>query len=378
MDSFLKRHRFFIILESAAVVLIAVLMLWESSLVGTLSSQKAAARWQKSGRYAQISAFFAAGHGMDENAVYTLRTAVNSALTQASITAPTNSARLWYDAYSAETSLSAATFRASVNAAVTAVGGDFFRIHPLPLESGWYFSDSDITQDRVLLDTVAAWQLFGSYDVAGMEVTIAGRPFVVAGVVSPEPDRYTSRAYGEAPRIYMSYVTLSDYQQTELTCYEAVLPDPVTGFAQNLLAKQLPVSEGYRQIIENSARFTFSGLLALLKDFAASRMVSVPVVYPYWENAARMLEIHAVLLQLAWMVLCIVPITGIIVITVRLWKGRRLHFKDIPDYYERAREFFKEKRLAWKEKQAQKPSRKKRKATLPEDLKETEHEESTL
>jgi hypothetical protein len=36
--------------------------------------------------------------------------------------------------------------------------------------------------DRVVLDEEMAWKLFGAKDVSGLQVTIAGSPYLVAGV----------------------------------------------------------------------------------------------------------------------------------------------------------------------------------------------------
>ncbi len=380
-NGFWKRHRLFILIESAAAVLIALLLLWQASLVNALESQKAAERWRAGDtRFAQLGVYIAQGSGMNETQVYSLRTSVNNALSQASISAETKDSRLWYDAYCGFSTLSVSGPRGKANVAVTGVGGDFFRVHNLKLESGYYFSDDDLTQDRILLDATAAWQLFGSYNVAGMEVKIGERPMIVAGVVAATENGWETAAYGDTPRIYMDYTTLMEYQEIEITCYEAVMPDPVTGFAKALLEKALPVEETSRSVVENSSRYSFLTLFRLLKGLAESRNISVPVVYPWWENAARVLEVQAAMLQLAWLALCAVPAAGLVVLAVRLWKGRRLHFADIPDYYERARERFDEWLRVRKEKRAAKPDgqRKSLKLSLKRHKKEKEHEKDPL
>ncbi|MEA4823874.1 MAG: ABC transporter permease [Clostridiaceae bacterium] len=378
-NGFFKRHRLFILSESTAAVLIALLLLWQASLVTALDSQKAAERWRAGDtRFAQLGAYFAQGSGMNETQVYSLRSAVDNELTQASITAESKNSRLWYDAYCGFSTLSVSGSRGSANVAVTGVGGDFFRIHNLELESGYYFSDDDLTQDRILLDATAAWQLFGSYDVAGMEVKIGERPMIVAGVVAATENQWETAAYGDTPRIYMDYTTLGEYQEIEITCYEAVMPDPVTGFAKALLEKALPVDETSRSVVENSSRYSFLTLFRLLKGLAESRNISVPVVYPWWENAARVLEVQVAILQLAWLALCVVPAAGLVVLAVRLWKGRRFHFADIPDYYERARERFDEWRRArkgkWPRTAKSDGQRRSLKLSLKRHKKEREHE----
>ena len=377
-NGFFRRHKWFIVIESAAAVLIAALLFWQSALTGALDSQRAAARWRAGEtRFAQLGAYFANGSGMNEAQVYSLRSAVDSALEQASITADAEDARVWYDAYCGFSSLTVSGPRGSIAAAVTGAGGDFFRIHNLTLESGYYFSSSDVTRDRVLLDATAAWQLFGSFDVAGMEVKIGERPMVVAGVAALPEDARELAAYGETPRIYMDYTTLNEYIETEITCYEAVMPDSVTGFAASMLEKALPVSEENRAVVECSSRYSFSSLFGLLRGFAESRMITVPVVYPWWENAARVTEMQAALVQLLWLLLCIVPAVGAVILAVRLWKGRKLHFADIPDYYEHFRERFD----TWRQRKKETPRPEKKKLphfSLKRKKKEKEHEKDSV
>lgn len=51
---------------------------------------------------------------------------------------------------------------------------------------GSYFSGSDLMQDHIILDQDSAWQLFGSYDVEGMQVMIGNVPHIVSGVIRRE------------------------------------------------------------------------------------------------------------------------------------------------------------------------------------------------
>ncbi len=345
MDSFFRRHRVFILTEGAALLLIAALLLWQHGITSALDSQRAAERWRAGDmRFAQIGAYLATGSGMDSEQIRTLREGVDSALTQGSITPENENARLWYDGWCGFATLRFRGSRGEISASVTGVGGDFFRIHNWKLLSGSFFSENDLTADRVVLDATAAWQLFGSADVAGLEIRVGDRPFSVAGVIAGPDNAWEAAVCGETPRIYMSYTTLAEYQTLEITCYEAVLPDPVTGYAVALLEKQLPTDEAHRAVVECSSRYSMGRLFELARGFARSRIISVPVVYPWWENAARVTEMQAALLQILWLALSVIPAVGLCVIAVRLWKGRKLHFADIPDYYERVRSWLDERR----------------------------------
>ena len=135
------------------------------------------------------------------------------------------------------------------------VGGDYFLFHPLQLLSGGYVSDEDYMADRVVLDAQTAFNLFGSSDVAGMEVTINGKTFPIAGVVKSEDDFATAAALDAGAKassdptgvqsaskamIYMSYAALNAMAELPIDCYEIVLPDPVSGFAKKLMTEKIP------------------------------------------------------------------------------------------------------------------------------------------
>jgi len=330
-----------LIVQTAALLLIAALVLTQHLLCSMLDSQKAAAAWSNGGeRFAQLSVFIEKGMGLTEESIHTLRRSVDSALTQSSISPAGEHARIWIDAYHAEGSLTFASQRASLAVQAIGIGGDFFHFHPFELHDGYYFSDSDTLYDRILIDETVAWQLFGSYDVTGLELKVGERPFIIAGVLKTENDFASSAALAEdaQPRIYMSYTALRELDEMiEICCYEAVIPDPVTGFAAQLLGDGITVDESSRIIAENSQRFRFSSLLKLVGSFGQRSMQKVAIQLPYWENAARMVEEYAALVQLLWLLLCLIPLTGIITLIVYLWRHRRFHVKDIPEIYDRIR-----------------------------------------
>lgn len=74
------------------------------------------------------------------------------------------------------------------------MGGEWFSFHPLTLRSGSYINEDSLMHDQVLLDEKLAWQIFGSYELAGMTVTIGDKPFVVAGVVAIESDKASQKS----------------------------------------------------------------------------------------------------------------------------------------------------------------------------------------
>ena len=278
---------------------------------------------------------------IDLDTIRSFRVTLEDAFVQNSIFAPEpdaqdpgadTSARLYADAYSGSTQLSVSgKSPGSVTVTAIGVGGDYFLFHPLQLLSGGYVSDEDYMADRVVLDAQTAFNLFGSSDVAGMEVTINGKTFPIAGVVKSEDDFATAAALDAGAEvssdptgvqsaskamIYMSYAALNAMAELPIDCYEIVLPDPVSGFAKKLMTEKFPVGEGV--IVQNTGRFSLSGLISVIGKFGKRVMTTNGVIYPYWENAARMAESYAALLLILGTLFGLMPAVCLTIVLVKL------------------------------------------------------------
>ena len=246
-------------------------------------------------RFAQIGCFLPVGQGKTEEDIFKFRQTLDTKLVEQSLEAPENGS-LYLDAYCGMGTVTAVGNN-GVSASVGAigVGGDFFFFHPLVLRSGSYIQGGDLMDDLVVLDEETAWKLFGAVDLAGMPMTINGKDFVVSGVAAREDDFATKKAYGGDSGIFMSYSALSRLlEDTDISCYELVMPDPISGFAQNLVKENFSVGSG--DIVENSSRYTLGHLWQVIRDFGNRSMRTNGVIYPYWENAARLTEDYAALL----------------------------------------------------------------------------------
>ena len=89
--------------------------------------QQAVQRWaaDKSARFAQLSCFFVHDSGITAESVQQLRSDINKHLLESSISSSNKEARLWYDAYSTEGSLSVSRGSVTAKASATAVGWGF-------------------------------------------------------------------------------------------------------------------------------------------------------------------------------------------------------------------------------------------------------------
>lgn len=253
-------------------------------------SQTVADRWDAEGGSAQVSCFFSVSATIGVDQIVELEHTVESKLAEVGVFADPEkpTARMWIDAFSASGNIQISTDRASVDAEAIGVGGDFFLFHPVKLLYGSYFSGEDLMQDYCIIDRDAAWQLFGSDNVAGMQVTIGGVPHIVSGVIDREDGRLAEAAGLSSTLVYVSYGTLDTYGYNRgINCYEMVMPEPVDGFTLNFIKEGLPYAEKDIEITDVSGRYSFINRAKLIAKFGTRSMNSKAIIYPYWENIAR-------------------------------------------------------------------------------------------
>ncbi|MDR2043003.1 MAG: ABC transporter permease [Clostridium sp.] len=301
-------------------------------LIREQPAQRMAQRWSDQKDVAQISCFFSAAAGVDEDALEMFRHSLDSALLEAAISAesPRPGARLWADAYSAGGRITLSSERASLETEAVGIGGDFFLFHPQQLLDGAYFSGNDLMQDYCVIDQDAAWQLFGSNDVAGMTVSIQGIPHIVAGVVRREEGKLYETAGLDSTLVYVSCGTLEELGTSRgISHYEIVMPNPVAGYAYGYVKEQLGAQEGECEIIENTLRYRLLPLWKLLGEFASRSMHSKAIAYPYWENVARGYEDMLAILMLLELLFLLYPAVLLCVALISWWKHKKWTFRSV-------------------------------------------------
>ena len=191
--------------------------------------------------FAQLACYLPDDQTLEEQDIWSFRQTLEKQLTDAALEAPENG-RLYTDAYSGQGTLTVTAERGNAQVKVIGVGGDYFRFHPLQLRSGSYLAETDLMQDRVILDEELAWKLFGGMDLTGLSVTINGADYYVAGVVSREDDQYSSIAYSDGAGMFMSYSALKACNEAvSINCYEIVMPNTITSFAKNMVQEHFPL-----------------------------------------------------------------------------------------------------------------------------------------
>ena len=210
------------------------------------------------------------------------------------------------------------------------IGGDFFLFHPLQLVSGGYFSGNDLMKDSIILDEDAAWQLFGSNDIAGKSVMIGDVPHFVAGVVKRQEGRFAKRAGLDKTVLYVSNESLAAYGECEgISVYEIAAPNPVKHFVYNNVKEKLGIKEEDMVVVENSSRYSVEALIPVLLDFGTRSMQNSAVKFPYWENIGRGWEDVKAVVLLLQILFLLIPGGIITVFLIIRWRNRTWTYKDI-------------------------------------------------
>ncbi|MCM1063496.1 MAG: ABC transporter permease [Eubacterium sp.] len=333
-----------------------ILLFTTNHIIGAQESQQMAERWSDQKNAAQVSCFFATDAGTTEDTILMFEHGIDSALTEASVVQESENpgARLWADAYSADGKITLTNNKASVSADAIGIGGDFFLFHPLRLLYGSYFSGNDLMQDYCVIDEDAAWQLFGSSDVAGMTVYISGIPHIVTGVIERPSGRLAESAGLESTLVYVSLETLEKLGTSYgINHYEIVMPDPVTGFAYKYVKENLGSDEKTTEVVENSARYSLVSRLKMIGQFGIRSMNGKGIIYPYWENMARGYEDILTALTLVMLIALLYPTVLLLIAFIYWWRHKGCTLRDVrlkaKDKLERLVERMREKRRSGRE-----------------------------
>lgn len=305
------------------LIIYAAIALLEGSSQSRLYDQQMAERWSDKADAAQISCFFAADAIEGIEYFMGLGANIDKKLVEASISSDNEKASLRLDAVSIPGKITVSYENKSVELEALGLWGDFFQFHPLILLDGSFFGPDSMMQDGIVIDEEAAWQLFGSNDVAGMQVMIGQVPHFISGVVRRDKGHIAEAAGLDKSVCYLSLESLKSYGNiTGGYCYETVMPNPVKGFALTTLREVIEADKKEVQIVENTGRFGIIELFRRLTEFGTRSMSRQRIVYPYWENIARGYEDIFTLTLVLKMFLLIYPIIYLIRLVIRLWKKR--------------------------------------------------------
>ena len=343
---------------------VGILMILLSLWIGFVQKQRAlllydelaAERYQgEDAKYSQISVFYAQSENKGPADIKEIRNAIMSRLSEDDNIDPDQTGRTFIDAYTGITEAELRKDDNTVTAQVYAVGGDFFMIHPIPLLSGDYLRGDD--PYTIVLDDNMAWTLFGSANVAGMKLWIGENIFTVIGVVKTDDGKDARNAYGNYNAVYIPYEAFvkksNDGDDSNLydkpvedapaiICYEAVVTNPIKSYARGVVAEACGLQEhtdsetrqlrstldfSSVELVENTGRYKLPALWKTFKKNRYKSMRTNAVVYPYWENLARLEEQHQIRWKFPAVILFVLPILVLFVWLVS--KLRKLTLKQI-------------------------------------------------
>ena len=339
------RQKIIAAVNAAAVAGAIILTVAGSSAAKAQRYNYAAERWKCGSKtnYGQVSCFFANDAGFSTGSVEAVKNLFYQKLSEASIT-PEENKKLICCAYSTPAGkVSMSGDGAGISDAdITAVGGDFFFFRNFRLRSGAFFEDDDLLKNGAVIDRQAAWNLYGSDDIAGQNIYINNVKLFVSGVIDFPDTKAEKSSAGKTPKAYVSYDAAkmifgggddnknqeggrSDFNR--VTCYECISPEPVENFTYNVIKKEYAKTYNDNLIIvNNSKRFESGTRIKAMKNISDSVVVKKDIVYPYWENASRITEIRLSFIYWGRRLLLIIPIITLIVLfikAVRLYNRKK-------------------------------------------------------
>lgn len=305
------------------LVIFGGFLLAETTMQKKLYDQQMATRWSKEGEAAQISVFYSKSEVENTDYFKGIEQNIEKALQQASMTTENENARLWIDAVSRSGKVTLTTERANIELKAIGVSGEFFQFHPQNILFGALFREDSMMQDGVVIDKETAWQLFGSSDVAGMQVMIGQVPHFITGVIEKPSGRLQKAAGLEKPVCYLSMESLEKYGMAEGGfTYEAVMPNPIDNFAFSIMQSAVGEENENVVLLENSKRFQVLSLIKVIQQFGTRSMSFREVIFPYWENVARGYEDIFVIFLIVKSMLLIVPIIFVFAVIIACWKRK--------------------------------------------------------
>lgn len=327
-----KKCTLFLVIYVMITILCFFLTMGYNHLSTLLISQQGAQRWQGENqqKFSQVSCFFSSDYRATLQDINNFRRVVNQKLSESSLDEVS-----WIDAYSVQSEITVKTTHGTMNTTVFGVGGEYFFFHPLYLRSGQYISEDDLSQNQVILDEQVAWRLYGSVDIEGMEVEIDDKIYIISGVIRSELDPFNNIADQDNGRIYMSYNRFSEISNLGINSYEIIIPEFISGFGYTLVDTGFQHSQ--KEVINNSKRFSVKNILDLVVKPYTMVIHKKGIAYPYWENAARVVQYWQSLLLFSIIILCFILLIMTIVFIKQHQRYIEQKFKsiiiNIKDYF---------------------------------------------
>ncbi len=311
---------------------IGILLLVYRSVSSALDSQRAAQRWGNDGnRFMQLSLFLDRSLNADKMSMLNLENKISEKVNE-QIQSENENARNFISTYSAKDEITAENAGKSTTLQAYFTSDDFFRFHSLSIVSGWYYNEYDIMDDGVLINTYAAWKLFGGYELSDMQITLDGYPCRVYGVFDDSQENPEG-----TPVLYADYDLLYKMGKRDvpITCFEAVLPEPVKNFAQDTLMLAIEFGSGEYELVNNTKRYNFKECFLQIPEFFSRTDRNTGVYFPKWENEARRIESMCILLVFFISLFSVYPVLLALFLIIFAYIKKGVIFKYIVSFLKR-------------------------------------------
>ncbi len=287
-----------------------------ASLTEDIDALSGGERWSAKGEpYATIALHTDTESALNRNQVESYALSIDKGLLEASM-ASEGSGSVWTYGYFAEEVVSVKGPKTTSSLQTMAVGGSFLTFHPLKFLYGAAFAYDKSLPYGIVLDEDAAWRVFGAIDVVGMTVEIGGKEFTVTGITAKERDTEGyDRAYGEIPRMYMSYYgyeAIFGDEKTNITTLEMAIPNPVDGFARNIFDNAVKINEDTMVLRENHQRYDLLERFRRMQELPYMGMRNDRIVYPCFENELQVIDYTASLWMIAQVIAAAVAILALL------------------------------------------------------------------
>lgn len=259
----MKTKRKIVLLAVAVLlaVISAIILLVMSAKINSLSHENVAKSFSQDEDYVQITVFLPEEAEFTYDKLMYFRYNLEKELTNNSLEAK-NGARLYVDAGSTFKDITLDSESAKhTKAKAVYVLGDYSLFHK-------ELSDvpditHDLNHDRVLISKLAAWNLYGGYELYDFKVTDGVKDFYISGVYDDYKGAEYDSFYGDKASCVMDMWL---YPDMNIGCYEIILINPVKNFAKDAVVKSLGLEEGTYELVVNSERFSFSNLFAGISE----------------------------------------------------------------------------------------------------------------
>ena len=262
--------------------------------------------------------------------------------------------------------------RATSACEIVALEGNFTAFHPFRFMSGGFLPEIPEDTRQIVINDALAWKFYKSYDVVGERLTLWDEDFTIIGVVAEPSDRISRSTGTLDPRVYVYFSAMETLAplvdpgddfggntsgsstptpaptqapaaasaaaasqsgtaantrpDMAILCYEAMLPEAVSGVAKtdmsNALSHYTPATPNF-YLVSNTGRFSVRESWRFVWPIGKTSSLLADYEFPYWEKAAQLTSKHLFADEVITGMGVILAVTGSFMMVLRFRKMSR-------------------------------------------------------